>query len=432
MLAKRGEFEPGMELVKEGALAGARARPDGRGRRRLPAPRHRLRDRGRLRERAGGADERARPLPDLRRPRARGGLRRLHGLRAARARGVAAGARALPRADRRPRGRRRPDDRRRRARLHPRRPRRARPGPPAPDRRAESARRLDIFSMQVDCAASLALVADFDSDPAEALERCRFVLARWEQSEDHHYAVWGLRLAASLFAQAGLGRGGARLRRGPDPDRDQLRARRRSRGARARAGRDRAAPRASRSWPPSSSAARSSSTASCGSRPSALRSCTAPGSRWPPPGERELAIERHAEAYRLARKLAARPLAGRAAAAIEDARRVGRAAPRPRRRRRRGSPLSRRELEVVRLVAERPDQPEIAASSSSARARSTCTSATSSPSSTAAPASRRASRPARPACSSHEPQVLAPQFCVASALGIRQGSPRGRVKGRQT
>ena len=35
-------------------------------------------------------------------------------------------------------------------------------------------------------------------------------------------------------------------------------------------------------------------------------------------GENELAIERQAEAYRLARKLGARPLAGRAAAAIED------------------------------------------------------------------------------------------------------------------
>ena len=57
----------------------------------------------------------------------------------------------------------------------------------------ENARRLDIFSMQVDCAASLALIADYDGDTTEAIERSRFVLARWEQSEDHHYAVWGLR-----------------------------------------------------------------------------------------------------------------------------------------------------------------------------------------------------------------------------------------------
>ena len=59
--------------------------------------------------------------------------------------------------------------------------------------------------MQVDCAASLALVADYDSDPDEALERCRFVLARWEQSEDHHYAIWGLR-ARGVAVRAGRAR----------------------------------------------------------------------------------------------------------------------------------------------------------------------------------------------------------------------------------
>ena len=75
----------------------------------------------------------------------------------------------------------------------------------------ELARRLDILSMQVDCAASLAVVADYDSDLEQALEHCRFLLGRWEQSEDHHYAIWGLRVAASLFAQRRVQRGGPRL-----------------------------------------------------------------------------------------------------------------------------------------------------------------------------------------------------------------------------
>src|SRR5262249_17875242 len=65
------------------------------------------------------------------------------------------------------------------------------------------ARRLDVFSMQVDCASSLALIADYDGDSQQALEHCRFVVSRWEESEDHHYAIWGLRFSAQLFAQAG-------------------------------------------------------------------------------------------------------------------------------------------------------------------------------------------------------------------------------------
>jgi hypothetical protein len=61
-------------------------------------------------------------------------------------------------------------------------------------------------------------------------------------------------------------------------------------------------------------------------------------------GERELAIERHAEAYRIARNLGARPLAGRAATAIEDLgesaeQRLGRTATDGE-----GTQLSRREL----------------------------------------------------------------------------------------
>ena len=47
---------------------------------------------------------------------------------------------------------------------------------------------------------------------------CRELLARWEESEDHHYAVWGMRWAASYFAQRAERDGRQRLRRGAEPD----------------------------------------------------------------------------------------------------------------------------------------------------------------------------------------------------------------------
>jgi ATP/maltotriose-dependent transcriptional regulator MalT len=66
-----------------------------------------------------------------------------------------------------------------------------------------TATRLDVVSMGVDSAAGLAWVAAYQGDVAGAAEHCRAVLERWERSEDHHYAVWGLRTAAWVFAAAG-------------------------------------------------------------------------------------------------------------------------------------------------------------------------------------------------------------------------------------
>ena len=49
----------------------------------------------------------------------------------------------------------------------------------------------------VDSAAALALARPRTRAIADAAaEHCRAVLERWERSEDHHYAVWGLRVAA--------------------------------------------------------------------------------------------------------------------------------------------------------------------------------------------------------------------------------------------
>jgi ATP/maltotriose-dependent transcriptional regulator MalT len=224
----------------------------------------------------------------------------------------------------------------------------------------ELARRLDILSMQVDCAASLALVADYDSDPGEALERCRFLLTRWEESEDHHYAVWGLRLGASLFAQAGqideahaCAEGLTRIATDSGHG-DALAALAHALGeiALAEGEPELAAEQLGRAVELHRSLRIPAERAQILHRAGIALAAA---------GERELAVERHAEAYRLARQLAARPLAGRAASAIEELgesveQRLGRVASDGE-----GSPLTRRELEVVRLVADGRTNREIAA-----------------------------------------------------------------------
>jgi len=224
----------------------------------------------------------------------------------------------------------------------------------------DSARRLDILSMQVDCAASLAIVADYDSDSPAALEHCHFLLSRWEESEDHHYAVWALRVAACLFAEADLrdeahacAQGLTRIA-STSGHADALAALAHALGETALA--DGEAELAAEQL---------------GRAVELHRSLRIPAERaqilhragiaLAAAGDRETAIERHAEAYRIARKLRARPLAGRAARAIEDLgesaeQRLGRAAATAAN----GGGLSRRELEVLRRVADGRTNREIA------------------------------------------------------------------------
>ena len=111
--------------------AGVRAHRRGGGG--LPAARHRPRGPGGLRQRPRGARRGRRPVPDDGRGRAGAGLPELHGLRAARAGGLGPGARARGRADHARRQRRR----------HPggRRHRRLRAGLARPRRRGPAAAR---------------------------------------------------------------------------------------------------------------------------------------------------------------------------------------------------------------------------------------------------------------------------------------------------
>jgi len=220
------------------------------------------------------------------------------------------------------------------------------------------ARRLDVFSMQVDCSASLALVCDHDGDGEQALEHCRFLVSRWSESEDHHYAVWGLRLSAQLFAAAGAGSDAHAAAQGlteivddtGHPDALAALAHALGEIALADGEAEIAAEQMNRAVELHGSLRIPAERAQILHRTGVALAAA---------GDRELAIERHAEAYRIARNLGARPLAGRAAAAIEDLgesaeQRLGPTADRD------GSPLSRREVEVIRLVADGLTNKEIA------------------------------------------------------------------------
>jgi DNA-binding NarL/FixJ family response regulator len=59
------------------------------------------------------------------------------------------------------------------------------------------------YNMYVDSTTSLAMVAAAEGHDDEAARYCRELLARWEESEDHHYAVWGVRWAAGFHARQG-------------------------------------------------------------------------------------------------------------------------------------------------------------------------------------------------------------------------------------
>jgi ATP/maltotriose-dependent transcriptional regulator MalT len=67
----------------------------------------------------------------------------------------------------------------------------------------EAATELSVMSMQCDTAAGLAWLFAQQGDDERALEHCQLLLDRWEGSEDHHYAVWGLRWASGWLAQNG-------------------------------------------------------------------------------------------------------------------------------------------------------------------------------------------------------------------------------------
>jgi DNA-binding CsgD family transcriptional regulator len=220
---------------------------------------------------------------------------------------------------------------------------------------------LGHFHMWVDSTAGMAYVAAAEGAEDEAAEHCRALVARWESSEDHHFSIWGLHWAAGFLARRGdragvhgcaealtriasgtghayaLGAlahaiGETALLEGDD----ETAAEQLGRAVEIYRGLDVPFERAQVELRAGV----------------ALAAC----------GEREPALERFGDAYRTARKLGARPLAAEAArefAALGES--VGG---------RLGSRtdadagaagLSRRELEVVRLIAVGRTNREVAA-----------------------------------------------------------------------
>jgi DNA-binding CsgD family transcriptional regulator/tetratricopeptide (TPR) repeat protein len=216
------------------------------------------------------------------------------------------------------------------------------------------------YNMTVDSTTALARLAAAEKSPQIAKEHCRSLLTHWEDSDDNHYAIAGLRWSASFFA----GQGDAGF---------------------AHECADALSRIASRTGQPDALAALAcaigetallegdASTAADQIRRSAelhrdldtpferaqveLRAGVALGAA----GERELALEHLGNAYRIARKLGARPLAADAAREVSVlgesvSRRLGvRAAADAD-----GAGLSRRELEVVRLLSDGHTNREIA------------------------------------------------------------------------
>ena len=229
------------------------------------------------------------------------------------------------------------------------------------DSSLETATRLGHYNMTVDTTANLARVAAAGGDEHEAAQRCRSLLARWEGSEDRHYAVSGLRWGAGFFARRGdLGAanacaGALTTIASSTGHPDALAALAAAIGETALAEGDHDA-----------------AVDQLGHAVKLLRGVDLPferaevelraGVALAAAGEREPALERLGDAYRTARKLGARPLATEAARAVADlgeplVRRLGRRAAADAL----GAGLSRRELEVLRLVAVGRTNREIAA-----------------------------------------------------------------------
>jgi DNA-binding NarL/FixJ family response regulator len=219
---------------------------------------------------------------------------------------------------------------------------------------------LGHYNMSVDGITGLARIAAAEGADDEAADRCRSLLARWEGSEDHHYAIKGLRWGASFFARRGDLAGAhacaealTRIASGTGhPDALAALAHAIGETALANGDSETAAEQLSRAVELHRSLELPFERAEIELRAGIALAAA---------GEREPGLERLSDAYRSARKLGARPLAAEAArevAALGESvvRRLGRRAAADAE----GAGLSRRELEVVRLVAVGRTNREIA------------------------------------------------------------------------
>ena len=220
--------------------------------------------------------------------------------------------------------------------------------------------RVNHYNMTVDSTTALAFVAAAEGADDEAAEHCRTILRRWTDSDDHHYAVWGLRWAVTFFARrrdmASAHACAEALTRIASetghPDALAALANAIAETALVDGDPETAAEQLSRAVEIHRTLDMPFERAQIELR-AGVALCAA--------GERELGLERLCDAYRSARKLGARPLAAAAAgevAALGESvvQRLGRRAAAEAG----GAGLSRRELEVVRLLAVGRTNREIA------------------------------------------------------------------------
>jgi DNA-binding NarL/FixJ family response regulator len=216
------------------------------------------------------------------------------------------------------------------------------------------------YNMYVDSTTGLAILAAAEGLDDEATTHCRELLARWEESEDHHYAVWGMRWATSWLARMGRRKeaqlcaaalGKMAAEGGHD---DAVAALAQAIGELALLDGDAtvAAENLARAVELQRNLATPHERAQVELRAGVALAAA---------GEREEALERLSDAYRCAAKLGARPLAAEAAKEVASlgesvAQRLGsRAASASD-----GIQLTRRELEVLRHVAVGRTNREIA------------------------------------------------------------------------
>ncbi len=204
---------------------------------------------------------------------------------------------------------------------------------------AAVARRIELAAMELDSTWGLAMLDDLSGAPASGLERCRTLLERWERTEERHYVVAALRWAATFCAEHGAA--------------DEARAS--ALGETALLDGNAAG----------AAAQFDHALALLQERPlpfERAQSARRAGLALLRAGERDAGIERLVTAYRGAQQLGARPLAaliaGDLAASGEAVeRRLGRRAAREVR----NGGLSRRESEVLRLIAAGQTSREIGA-----------------------------------------------------------------------
>jgi DNA-binding NarL/FixJ family response regulator len=216
------------------------------------------------------------------------------------------------------------------------------------------------YNMTIDSTAALARVAAAEGELEEAADHCRSLVMRWQDSDDHHYAIGGLRWATTFFAAQG------------DAGCAQECANALSRIASRTGQPDAVAALACAIGETALLAGDAATAADQIARAAELhRELDMPyeraqvslraGVACAAAGRRDQALELLGDAYRIARRMGARPLAAEAAREVallgeSVSRRLGVRASADAS----GAGLSRREVEVLRLLAAARTNREIA------------------------------------------------------------------------